>query len=121
MNMIGRKDRRKYTRLDAYFLAKYRLVSDPNKESVLASVKDIGGGGICMRVEGDIPVSSIIQIYINFPQVLQSVPTLAKVVWSRKMGRSNRFEIGAQFMEIEEVLQKDIIQHVDNIAKTKTP
>lgn len=115
--MVIAKERRKYIRLKAYHLAKYRCLSNPEKPAVTASIKDIGGGGVCLRVEEQIPVSSILQIYINFPQMPQAIPCLAKVVWAKKLGKTNRYELGIQFLEIEDIFRQTIIKRIGSVHK----
>lgn len=117
MNTLEQKDRRKFPRLSAYHLAKYRLISNPQDQLVMASIKDIGGGGICLRSEEKLPVSSVVQLYINFPQFSQPIPTLTKVVWIKKIGKSKRYDVGIQFLELEEILRQGIVKRIDYVCK----
>ncbi len=117
INMLRQKEERKFPRLNAYHLAKYRLVSKPQDQVVVTSIKDISGGGTCMRVEEKLPVSSVIQLYINFPQFSHPIPSLAKVIWIKKVGRTNRYDVGIQFLEIEEVLHREIVKRIDYVSK----
>lgn len=111
------KERRVYPRLGIYHLAKYRLISRPQEPLVVASVKDISGGGIRLKVDEKIPLSSVIQVYINFPHISEPIPSLAKVVWIRKIHRSNRYEVGLQFLEMENILRQAVIKQVENVTK----
>ena len=94
------KDRRKFIRLKAYHLVKYRLVSEGESQSsyICAALKDVGAGGVCLDSEQYLPMSSIIELKINFPNVTTSVSALAKVVWMKKRDKGRRYEIGAQFI-----------------------
>lgn len=115
--MLRKKEKRKYPRLNAYHLVKYRLISSPQAELVTASIKDISGGGFCLRTEEGLPVSTGIQLFINFPQFSQPIPSLAKVVWIKKLGKSKRYELGLQFLEIEEVLRQEITKRIDYVRR----
>lgn len=115
--MIGQKERRKYSRLNSFHLLKYRLVSEPQKEPVLATIRDISGGGIRILTEEEIPKSSILQVYINFPQFPQPVPSVAKVVWSRRLKSVKKYESGLEFMEIDEGLRHDMMGRIESVNK----
>lgn len=110
-------DKRKHLRLHVYHLAKYRSLSDPNGPLITAHIKDIGGGGACLCLEECLPVSTVIQLYINFPQSPQPVKSLAKVAWTRKIGKSNSYESGLQFIEIEEAYRREIISRIESVKK----
>jgi c-di-GMP-binding flagellar brake protein YcgR len=112
-------EKRKYPRLKVYHLAKYRLFSEAKEGEppIAASIRDIGGGGVCLRVEEQIPVASILQVYINFPHLPQSIPSLAKVVWVKKIGKSKRHELGIEFLEIEDIFRSAIIKRIESVNK----
>lgn len=117
---MSKRERRTYTRLKVHHLVKFRVISDsPEKQPLqLASIKDIGGGGACLRLSEPLPLSTQIQLYINFPQVSQPVPCLAKVVWVKKIReKTNLYEAGLQFLEIEHVLRDEIVKRVEWVDK----
>jgi len=107
------KERRNYYRLHAYHLAKYRLIQKSGERPIVAAIKDIGGGGICLQTEEYLPIASIIQVYINFPKLSQPIPTLAKVVWVRRLGKKSVYEAGVEFVDIEQIFRNAIVRSVD--------
>lgn len=111
------KYRRNYLRLNAYHLAKYRLIQKTGDKPIIAAVKNIGGGGICLQIEEYLPISSIIQLYINFPKLSRPIPTLAKVVWIRKVGNRNMYEAGIEFVDIEQIFRNAIVKSVDAVQR----
>ncbi len=113
MNMLEKKERRKFIRLEIYHLAKYRLASEGDKSLTIASIKDISGGGACLKVKEDIPKGSVLQLYINSPHFSSPVPCLAKVAWVKKIGKTGKYELGLEFLEMEDLLRKGIIQGID--------
>jgi c-di-GMP-binding flagellar brake protein YcgR len=119
MNMLGKKVERKYSRLSVYHLAKFRLASQPKGELIVASIKDIGGGGGCLIAEDNLSKGETLQLYINFPRISTPVPCLAKVVWSKKVGKTSRYEIGLQFLEIEEILRQEMVNRIDQLSASK--
>lgn len=115
--MVKTKEQRVYPRLNVYHLAKYRLLSKPEGRLVEASAKNISGGGICLRAEEELPVSTVVQLYINFPHFSKSVPILARVIWKKKLKKTGIFEMGIRFVEIEEILHSEVIRRIEYILK----
>ena len=108
---MEKKDRRQFIRLSAYHCVKYRLLSAENAEKtpfVSSTVRDIGGGGICLRTDEHLPRGSLIELKINFPHIITSIYAVAQVIWVKKRGKTRRYEVGLQFMEIEELMRKVI-------------
>lgn len=103
-------ERRKFLRFTAYHLAKYRLINAADKDElpVLASLKDVSAGGIRLRAQEDIPISSLLELKINFPFLDYPVTALAKVIWSKKLKKPGLYEVGAQFTRIDESARKAI-------------
>jgi c-di-GMP-binding flagellar brake protein YcgR len=119
------KERRKFIRLEVYHLAKYRPLSDAKEAPsyILAAVRDIGAGGLCLVTEETLPLSSLVQLKINFPGISTTVFTLAKVVWIKQIKKTKHYLLGTQFMEIDESVRKGIdgkakfVQHKLNEKK----
>ncbi|MBU1125685.1 MAG: PilZ domain-containing protein [Candidatus Omnitrophica bacterium] len=115
------KKNREHQRLSAYHLVKYRLLSKPQSPLVVASLKDIGGGGLCLRTQEHIPVATYLQLYVNLPQFPQAVTSAAKVMWSRKLKTTNVYEIGLQFVNIEESFRQAIKERVNSTMDRISP
>jgi len=110
------KEKRIYSRLKVYHLAKYRVLSGNQKgEKLVVSIKDIGGGGICLLINEDLPISSVIQVYIQFPGIREPIPCLAKIAWKKYLRNLKRYKVGAQFIEIEDIARKEIIERVKDV------
>lgn len=110
------KEKRKYIRLRAHHLVKYRLLVDGQAASpfAIAPVQDIGAGGICFNTEEHLPISGLIELKINFPAVSTPIPSLAKIIWIKQKSRARRYEIGAQFVDIEQAIRKIIEKRIDS-------
>lgn len=117
------KDKRVHPRSRAYFLTKYKLISTPTDKNtlVLTSTKDISGGGMRLKLNQYIPVSSVIQLYINFPAFPSPIPTLAKIMWIRKIKWKNAYEAGVQFVDMEEPAKKAISDQVRMVIDRRNP
>lgn len=104
------QERRKFLRLKVYHLVKYRVLSDkpPYPKPLLASIKDIGAGGICLLAEEPLPVSTNLELQINFPDFGGLIVTLGRVVWVKQVSKTNRYTLGIEFSDTEESLRKRI-------------
>ena len=108
------EERRKYLRLKVYHLVKYRVISDKPTHSAfsLSSIKDIGAGGVCLIAERQLPVSTKLELEINFPDIGGSILTSGRVVWMRQVAKAGRYMLGIEFTGIDEALRKRIDQNV---------
>lgn len=109
-----KEERRRCLRLNVYHLVKYRVISDRPHQSVLllASIKDIGAGGICLVTEELLPVSTNLELQINFPVIDKPIFTLGRVVWSKQIAKSNRYLVGVEFENIEASMPKLIDDNI---------
>jgi c-di-GMP-binding flagellar brake protein YcgR len=110
-------EKRAYQRLGVYHIAKYKPV-DGSKDSapVIAAVKNVSGGGVCLVVNGNVPVSSVIQLYINFPKLNVPIVSVAKVVWAHKIGKGKYYELGIRFLEIDRIFQQAIVDRIKKVC-----
>ena len=115
--MLEEKEKRKFNRLSAYHLVKYKLASQSSWQQATASIRDISAGGVCLRAGEKIAKGSILQILINFPKLPYPLSGSAKVVWVKRLGRSNRFDMGLEFFEIEDLLRKEISERIDFVRR----
>jgi c-di-GMP-binding flagellar brake protein YcgR len=115
--MLGKKEKRKSFRLNAYHLVKYRLVSQREWQMAVASIRDISAGGVCLRTEEKVDKGGILQLRINFPGLSLPLSCLVKVVWVKKISKANRFEAGLEFFEIEDLLRQEITKRVDYVRR----
>ena len=113
---MGRRaeERRKYLRLRVYHLVKYRVISDKPAHSAfsLSSIRDIGAGGVCLTTEEQLPVSTKLELEINFPDIGGSILTSGRVVWTKQVAKTSRYMMGVEFAGIDEALRKRIDQNV---------
>jgi uncharacterized protein (TIGR02266 family) len=112
------KNRRKYVRLEAYHLARYQIIFnglEKNSLSSLARVRNISAGGCCLRTEKFLPPGSILELKINFPHLEKPVHALSKVIWTRQIGNTGKYEFGIQFIEIDENLRSLIDEQIKSV------
>lgn len=117
--MLRTNEKRKFPRLNAYHLVKYRLASwPPDKGPVLASIRNISAGGMQIVTDEPLPLNSVFEIYISFPYLTQPVPCKAKTVWMSKINKINKFRAGLEFIEIDELCRTNIAKHAEFINRT---
>lgn len=116
---MQKKEERQFGRLGAYHLVKYKAVTQEGEESapVLATIKDIGTGGVCLRSEEYLPVSTTIELKINFPHLSTPIFALGKVIWIKQRKKGKFYEIGVQFFEIEESMRKIIDEQTKSVYR----
>lgn len=113
---MGVKEKRRYIRLRVYHLIKYKKFSDTQDSPfTLTTLKDVGAGGVCFMAEEQLPMSTLIDLRLNFPGISAWVSALAKVVWVKTKKNSKTYEIGAQFVEIDETIQKLIDEKIKSV------
>ena len=114
-----KEERRKYLRLRVYHLVKYRVISDKPAypRPLLASIKDIGAGGICLITEEPLPVSTNLELEINFPDMGGSILTPGRVVWLKQVAKTNRYDVGIEFTGTDESLRKRIDGNVQFVYR----
>lgn len=122
---MRQKNRRKFIRLFAYHLAKYRLTSGEleNNDFTAAMVGNISAGGCCLLSEENLPVASTLEIQINFPNLSHPVTARAKICWSKKIVKINRYKFGIEFTEIDETdrsLINEQIKYVEEAIREGT-
>ena len=113
--MKSNKEKREYKRLEVYHLVKYRKTALASKSPLtFAHLRDISAGGARLVTKEELPVASLLQIYVNFTWLTSAVMILAKVVWVKKATRKDKFESGIIFKEISDEMRKDIYERVKN-------
>jgi len=116
-------EKRRFDRLEAYHLAKYRIADQPEGEWVSANVLNIGGGGVYLRANQELSVSTIINLRILFPGDTGPVNLKAKVVRVKRSQVKNNiyFDSGLLFLDINDKLQKEIIGKIRRVRQKTEP
>lgn len=101
-------DRRKFARLSAHHLLRYRVIGLEYKvlgndaESILTYAKNISAGGILFYAKQSIPVDTMIELSIIFPFYEQPIKAVATVRRFRELQKTGGFDVGAEFVNIED-------------------
>lgn len=110
------EERRKFVRLDTRLDVNYVVL--PSGTAQRTVTKDIGGGGICMIVERQLPLGSRLQVALKLPDREQPINFIGEVMWSEPyevIGKSEHrkaVECGLRFVEIAPADQEAVMRHV---------
>ena len=103
MKKVG-KERRKFIRLKAHHLLKYRVAGKGEEELsfVRITVKNVNiCAGALFVAKEDIPCDSTVELEINFPQHPHSIKVVSRVVRSRALKKMGGFEVGVEFVNVD--------------------
>lgn len=116
---MRKKERREFIRVAVYHLAKYKTSADAGGSDLpeLAYIRDIGGGGVCLRTDKPVALSSLLQLKINFPLMRVPVFALAKAVWVKQIKKDKVYDVGLQFIEIDDSVRGLIKDKLDLLHK----
>jgi c-di-GMP-binding flagellar brake protein YcgR len=119
MALFGKKrpkgeERRKYIRLDAHHLLKYKIVG---KGEELSFAKNISAGGVLFIAKENIPTDSVIELEINFPTFPHPIKAKARVVWNRELKKFGGFETGAEFINVDEDAKEFINKKITSTSE----
>ncbi len=92
------EDRRKYIRLSAHHLIKYKLVE---KNKILSFIRNISAGGVLFFSKDDIRSGAFIEIDINFPNYPKPIKATAKVLRTVKLTDVGGYEVAAEFITVD--------------------
>lgn len=98
---LGR-NKRKFIRLQAHHLLKYKLVSGKKSQNFLSFARNISAGGVLFYSHEPAAVGSVVELVINVPSYPKAVKVVSKVIRVKKLKKLGKYEIGAEFINMEE-------------------
>ncbi|MGB2629932.1 MAG: PilZ domain-containing protein [Candidatus Omnitrophota bacterium] len=110
------EEKRKFVRLETHHLLKYKLMD--RKES-LSFARNVSAGGVRFHAEEYIQPGSTLELTINFPSYPEPVKAVSKVVWVTPMAKLGGFDVGAEFINIEEKARDFIKEKISKVCKRK--
>jgi hypothetical protein len=107
------QERRQYKRIKKNFVAKFRLKND---ESVICDTKNwemittqnLGADGVLFNYDKEMQIGSIIDMFINFPQIKTPVNCTGRVMRIDKGSPSSLVKVAANFIDISENDKQEI-------------
>ena len=121
-------ERRKSQRIESHFFVLYRLEAGETFGISKALGQNINVTGLMFEMENDVLAGDILYLEIYIPSdvygfTIFSIPVQAKVVWvNRKENESkepggNKYQIGVEFIEIENEDRSKIIDYVEKARR----
>jgi len=101
------KERRRFPRVKVQCLLQYVLEGSGKKVSY---VKDISAGGVLFHSKEDIPENTLLDLEISLPKTESSLKMQAKIIRTKPLKGMEGFEIGAEFINIDENIRHLIKQ-----------
>ena len=125
MSMTGGANRRKFPRVNYPCMITIRREGG-EPDVLLTHTENIGVGGVCVILNREIRISSLVDLEIDLMDLGNHLRCRAKVVWSiqRKAEEKRKplfYDIGIEFLQVEEVDQRrldDVIRRLVKQAKT---
>jgi hypothetical protein len=113
MDINTAQERRQHKRIKKNFVARFRLKNvnehtDCQQDWQMVTTQNLGAGGVLFNYDKEIPVGSIIDILINFPQIKNPVNCIGRVLRIDKTGSSALIKIAANFIDISQQDQQEI-------------
>ena len=119
MKKIFSRERRKFLRVGTYHLLKYFSYSTQGDSYPILSIsRNIGGGGIMFITKEQLRVGDKVEIELNFPPFGAPIKAIAQIIYSRKKERTDKWRVGARFIELGDPALDRILNYVNYIYKT---
>jgi c-di-GMP-binding flagellar brake protein YcgR len=111
------KERRRFVRIPESSSISYRIM--PNIKTGDYLTRDIGQGGIRFFVHDFVPKGSLLKIRLTIKNISFSFEALVRVVWIIEEPRSERHEVGVEFVNISDEATKHLIDYIKDILGIK--
>jgi len=108
------EERRKFIRLSAHHLLKYKVLE---KEEKLSFARNISAGGVLFYCKEQLPAGSTVELEVNFPQYPHPIKVVAKVIRAMELKKMGGYEIGAEFINVEEGAKNFIDEKIKAVSK----
>jgi c-di-GMP-binding flagellar brake protein YcgR len=109
-------ERRRFKRIDGNYVVSYVPVEGEELKSDISQTKNLSEGGLLFVSDRAFEKGITLKIKLRLPEFSDYVIIKAKVVDSKKIGKGTMYNIGAQFVEVEQKV-KDAIKRLVEHAK----
>lgn len=113
-------ERRHFPRLAVSVPINYSVLS--NGDHIMT--KNLSAGGLCITIYDDIGVGSRLTLKIYLPGESSPVVVIGKIVWKDEFIISSdpqkRFEVGVEFVNIDDADRDKIYQYVFQVGRIET-
>jgi c-di-GMP-binding flagellar brake protein YcgR len=102
--------RRRYVRVAVEMTVKY--ARDGEAENRIGFSSDLGGGGIRLATEEDLPLGAVLMLHFPLPEVDREMVAKGRIVLSFYNAEDKRFLHGIAFTQIDPRDQEEIVKYV---------
>jgi len=115
-----RRERREDLRLKGHCLLKYKTLGS---KDILCFARNISCSGVLFHVEENVELGTELDMQINFPPHPEPIKVKAKVVRVKPLKKVGGFDVGVEFIEIDEkdrdVISKAVLQVYGKVENQK--
>lgn len=108
-------NKRRHRRIMEYTSISYRLFSSPKVEHFLT--RDISESGVRFLSYEFLTKDTLLELTVNLKKIPFSFETQAVVRWIRKDSTGERYEVGAEFLDIPQKAHQILTQYIDSIPE----
>lgn len=108
INSGSERRRFRRTALDSSVRYKFRY----GNEFGSTLTRDISAGGLRINVDKFIPINTDFVVEFGLDRFSNLISAVAKVVWAKRLGFSDNYQLGLEFQEINESCRKSICDYV---------
>ena len=112
-------EKRKYPRLNSRIPMRYRKIETSTQEFQGSLMKDISEGGTRMTISEFLPLNSKLAMEIPLMPGRRPVKGVSRVAWVAKAGFSERYDVGVEFVELDQEDSMQIAKFILNKALTE--
>jgi len=99
------QERRQYKRIKKDFVARFRFKSDElsmhNSEGwEMVTTQNLCAGGVLFKYNREVPIGSLIDMFINFPQIKNPINCTGKVIRIERNSSLSLLKVAAYFVDI---------------------
>lgn len=114
------EEKRRFIRLEVPVELKYIIKGDPRRKEVMT--KDVSCEGLRFICNDEIREGTALELNINIPNANNPVHINGKAVWVKKLSieDGSPFEVGVEFMEIEEDNKNTFLKYLCDLIYNQT-
>jgi len=102
--------RRRYVRIATSFPVSFVL--DGSDEVVAGESSDLGGGGVRLATEGDLPLGALLLLRFRIPSIEREIAVRGRIVLSFFNAERRQFLHGVAFTHVDPTEQEAIVRYV---------
>jgi hypothetical protein len=120
-----KKEKRRFVRLPAHHLIKYKVVGREALQGTLSFVRNISAAGVLFHAQENIPSASTLELEINFPLRSEPIKVLAKTLRVKPLRKTGGYDIALEFLNLDKdtctFINKKILEVYGNIKRNNKP